>query len=65
VEVIEDRLVADEPLQTHDLFGQQGAVLAELDVALALDAAETLIGGHGARIPAPQSIPFRLRRPPC
>ena len=35
LQVVEDRLVAGEPLEPHHLFGEQGAVVAELDVALA------------------------------
>src|SRR5215216_5033611 len=58
-EVVEDRLVPGEPLEAHDLFGQEAAVVAELDVALARDVAADLIRGHGGRLPRPDSVPER------
>ena len=45
-EVVEDRLVPREPLEAHDLLGEQRAVVAELDVALARHLAETLVERH-------------------
>jgi hypothetical protein len=42
-EVVEDRLVAGEPLEAHHLLDQQPAVVAELDVALAGDVAEPVV----------------------
>ena len=47
VQVVQDRLVAGEALEAHDLLGQERPVLPELDVALAWEAAEALVGGHG------------------
>ena len=46
LEVVEDRLVAGEALEAHDLLGQQAAVVAEDDVALAGDIPETDVEGH-------------------
>ena len=46
LEVVQDRLVAGEALEAHDLLGQQRAVVAELDVPLARDVAEALVEGH-------------------
>ena len=37
LEVVQDRLVPGEALEAHDLLGQEPAVLAEHDVALARD----------------------------
>ena len=45
-EVVEDRLVPREALEAHDLLGEQRAVVAELDVALARHLAETLVERH-------------------
>ena len=39
MQVVEDRLVPDEPLEAHHLLGEEGPVLPKLDVALARDAA--------------------------
>jgi hypothetical protein len=50
--VVEDRLVPDEALEAHDLLGQEGAVVAELDVPLARNAAEALVRRHTERISA-------------
>jgi hypothetical protein len=41
-EVVEDRLVPGEALEAHDLLGQEGPVVAELDVALARNVAADL-----------------------
>jgi len=49
-QVVQDRLVPDEALEPHDLFGQERAVVAKLDVAFARDLAAALIGRHGRRI---------------
>src|SRR6202011_6298937 len=49
-EVIENRLVPCEPLEPHDLLGQERAVVAELNVTLARHLAPPLIGRHGRRI---------------
>jgi hypothetical protein len=46
LQVVEDRLVADEPFEAHDLFGEERAVVAELDVPLARDIAEALVERH-------------------
>ena len=46
LEVVEDRLVAGEALEAHDLLGQERAVVAELDVPLARNVAEALVEGH-------------------
>ena len=48
-EVVEDRLVAGEPLEAHDLLGQKPAVIAELDVPFARNFPSDLIRGHGAK----------------
>ena len=49
-QVVEDRLVPREALEAHHLFGQQRPVVAELDVPLARNVAESLVEGHGGRI---------------
>ena len=51
--MVQDRLVPGEALEPHDLLGQERSVVPELDVALARDVAETLVGRHVGRIPAP------------
>ena len=48
--MVEDRLVPREALEAHHLFGQQRPVVAELDVPLARNLAESLVEGHGGRI---------------
>src|SRR5205814_7222771 len=50
LEVVQDRLVAGEALETHHFFGQQSPVLAELNMPLARDVAEELIEGHAGRL---------------
>ena len=50
VKVVQDRLVAGEPLEPHHLLGEERAVVAKLDVALPRNVAETLVEGHGGRI---------------
>src|SRR2546430_557301 len=45
-QVVEDRLVAREALEAHDLLGQARPVVAELDVALTGDLASDLVRGH-------------------
>jgi heme-degrading monooxygenase HmoA len=50
VEVVEDRLVPDEALEAHDLLREERPVVAELNVALAREAPEPLVRGHGRRI---------------
>src|SRR5438045_1362584 len=45
-QVVEDRLVAREALEAHDLLGQQRSVVAELDVALSRNLASDLVRGH-------------------
>ena len=47
LEVVEDRLVAGEPLEAHHLLGEERPVVAELDVALARNVAEALVERHG------------------
>ena len=61
LQVVEDRLVPGEALEPHHLFGEQGAVVAELDVALARNVAETLVERHGPRIPPERGEGPRLR----
>src|SRR5262249_6528396 len=46
LEVVEDRFVAREALEAHDLLGQEPAVLAEHDVALARELPARLVEGH-------------------
>jgi hypothetical protein len=46
-EVEQDRLVAREALEAHDLLGEQPPVVAELDVPLAGDVASELVRRHG------------------
>src|SRR5256885_9310418 len=46
LEVVEDRLVAGEALEPHHLFGEERAVVAELDVALARNVSEALVERH-------------------
>ena len=46
LEVVEDRLVPREPLEAHDLLGEERAVLAEHDVTLGRNLAETLVERH-------------------
>jgi hypothetical protein len=46
LQVVEDRLVADEALEPHDLFGQERAVVAELNVPLSRNGSESLVEGH-------------------
>jgi hypothetical protein len=45
-QVVQDRLVAGEALESHHLLGEEGAVVPELDVALAGDLASALIRRH-------------------
>ena len=45
-EVVQDRLVAREALEAHDLLGQEPSVLAEDDVTLARDVPAALVEGH-------------------
>jgi hypothetical protein len=45
-EVVQDRLVAGEALEAHDLLGQERPVLAELDVPLAREITEALVERH-------------------
>ena len=44
--MVQDRLVAREALEAHDLLGQQRAVVPELDVPLSGDVPAALIGRH-------------------
>ena len=46
LEVVQDRLVAGEALEAHDLLGQEPSVLAKDDVALARELPATLVEGH-------------------
>src|SRR6266851_4291796 len=52
LKVVQDRLHPDEALHAHDLLGQERSVVAELDVALTRDVAETLVERHDYRISA-------------
>ena len=61
LEVVQDRFVAGEPLEPHHLLGEEGAVVAELDVTLARNVAESLVEGHGPRIPPESSRGSLLR----
>src|SRR6185369_10558764 len=60
VEVVQDRLVPGEALEAHDLLGQERAVLPELDVALARNAPESLVGRHVGKNTRPPSLVRRL-----
>ncbi len=50
VEVVQDRLVAGEPLEPHHLLGEERAVVAKLDVALPRNVAEALVERHGGSL---------------
>ena len=54
-QVVEDRLVPGEALEAHDLLGQQGPVVTELDVALARNVSANLIRRHAAKVTAARS----------
>ncbi len=45
-EVVQDRLVPREALEAHDLLGEEGSVVAELDVPLPRNLASALVGRH-------------------
>ena len=46
-QVVQDRLVAREPLEPHHLFGEEASVFAKDDVTLAGNVAATLVERHG------------------
>src|SRR5581483_4840247 len=66
LQVVEDRLVAGEALEAHHLFGEERAVLADLDVPLARDVTKALVERHaGEDTPACRAALRCRRRPGC
>src|SRR5215204_5988604 len=55
-QVIEDRLVAREPLEAHHLLDEEAAVLAELSVALARELSQPVVSHRFPLLSCSRSI---------